>query len=161
LPVKKPSLGYAFPDILDCKAMPLIHLIYVSTANTEYDDAELDRILAISERHNASNHVTGMLLYAGGNFMQVLEGEETAVDETYNRIARDPRHKDFVVIERAPIKEREFAQWSMGFRRLEKPDAAAHPSYTAFFGPGFDAAQIGARSGLAMEVLRDFSLSVR
>ena len=141
--------------------MPLIHLIYVSTANTEYDDAELDGILAISERHNVSNHVTGMLLYAGGNFMQVIEGEETAVDETYNRIACDPRHRDLLVLERAPIKEREFAQWSMGFRRVEKPDAATHPSYIAFFGPGFDAAQIGARSGMGMEMLRDFSRGVR
>jgi hypothetical protein len=100
--------------------MALIHLIYVSTASIDYDDDELDRMLESSVRHNTSQHVTGMLLYARGNFIQVLEGEDTAVDETYDRIAKDPRHKGLIVIEREPIKKRDFDQWNMGFRLFLK-----------------------------------------
>ncbi|HNJ76842.1 MAG TPA: BLUF domain-containing protein [Azospira sp.] len=62
--------------------MSLIHLIYVSTAQGELDDVDLDRIMDSSVRRNTAARITGMLLYAGGNFMQVLEGEEADVDAT-------------------------------------------------------------------------------
>lgn len=141
--------------------MALIHLIYVSTATRELDAAELDKILEASARHNTPQHVTGMLLYAEGNFMQVLEAEEEAIDETYSRIASDPRHTDLFVIEREPIERRDFDQWSMGFRRLGATEAAAHPAYAPFFERGFDAAQIGAHPGLALDMLKEFGLDQR
>ena len=141
--------------------MALIHLIYVSTAGIDYDDDELDRMLESSVRHNTSQHVTGMLLYARGNFIQVLEGEDTAVDETYGRIAKDPRHKGLIVIEREQIKKRDFDQWSMGFRRLNRAEVDAHPAFAPFFESGFDAKRIGAQPGMAMELLMNFSLDQR
>lgn len=57
--------------------MALIHLIYVSTAREEFDETELARILDTAVRRNGERNVTGMLLYAGGTFMQVLEGRRT------------------------------------------------------------------------------------
>lgn len=141
--------------------MPLIHLIYVSTAPVELDTVELDRILETAARRNGQQDISGMLLYAGGSFMQVLEGEAAAVDETFRRVEADPRHKDVIVLERAPIAERSFARWSMGFKRLGAQDAATHPGYAAFFTRGFDGAGIGARPGLAMEMLLDFGRAQR
>ncbi|MEI7611528.1 MAG: BLUF domain-containing protein [Betaproteobacteria bacterium] len=136
--------------------MTLIHLIYVSRASIECDDAELDTMLESSVRHNATQHVTGMLLYSGGNFMQVLEGEDTAVDETYGRIAKDHRHKGLIVVVREPIKKRDFESWSMGFRRLNQTDAAAHPNLAAFFEYGFDAERMGDHPRVATELLMRF-----
>jgi hypothetical protein len=141
--------------------MTLVHLIYVSTATKECDSGELDRILESSVRHNSPQNVTGMLLYYDGNFIQAIEGEKAAIDETYGRIAKDPRHTDLFVILREPIAQRSFEQWRMGFRRLRKTDAASHPAYAPFFKHGFDAASIGAKPGLALELLRDFSLRQR
>lgn len=136
--------------------MALIHLIYVSTAREEFDTPELDRILDTAVRRNGERNVTGMLLYAGGTFMQVLEGAAADVDETFARICRDQRHTDIIVIEREPIAARSFATWSMGFRRLGAADAGASPGYAPFFAQGFDAAAIGAKPGLALELLVGF-----
>lgn len=141
--------------------MALIHLIYVSSATAACDVAELENILVASARNNTPLQVTGMLLYAEGNFMQVLEGEEAAIDETYARIARDHRHTDIFVIEREPIEQRSFDQWSMGFRRLGASEALAHPAYAPFFEHGFDAAKIGAQPGLALDMLKEFGLDQR
>lgn len=137
--------------------MSLIHLIYVSTACQELETPELDHILDASVRHNAPQQITGMLLYAGGSFMQVLEGEEAAVDETLGRIVKDSRHTDLTIIERMPIASRSFSEWSMGFRRLSREDAATHPAYVPFFVNGFDAGSIGAKPGLALEILTKFA----
>jgi hypothetical protein len=98
-----------------------------------------------------------MLLYFGGNFMQVLEGEDAAVDETYSRILLDPRHTSVIVLDRAAIKTRTFGHWHMGFRRVEAADAAAHPAYAPLFSGDSDAADIGARDGFALEMLKEFA----
>lgn len=72
--------------------MRLVQLIYVSTATHELDANEIQKILDSSRRHNTPQQVTGLLLYSRNSFMQVLEGEETAVDETMKRITKDTLH---------------------------------------------------------------------
>lgn len=134
----------------------LFHLIYVSTAREELSVAELDRILESAAKYNAASGVTGVLLYAGGTFMQVLEGGEAEIDETFARIREDPRHASLIVIERAPIAARSFPQWSMGFRRVGATEAAAHPAWAPFFDPGFCARELGAKPGVAFDMLKDF-----
>ncbi len=139
------------------RGLALVQIIYVSAARPEASAAQLDAILEAAARHNQRQGITGMLLYAGGSFLQVLEGEEEAVDETFRRISRDARHAGIMVIQREHVAERSFSQWNMGFRRLKTEDAAAHPAYAPFFEHGFDARQIGARPGLAMEILAEFA----
>jgi hypothetical protein len=139
----------------------LIHHIYVSTARVPADTAMLDSILAVSVRNNVPAGITGMLLYAGGTFMQVLEGEEEAVNATHERIERDSRHMGIIVLEHAPIESRSFARWSMGYRGLGAAEAAANPAFAPFFSSGFDAATIGARPGIGLEMLRHFAVDQR
>ena len=137
--------------------MALIHLIYVSSALKEQNDTELDAILESAVRHNRLQNITGMLLYAGGNFLQVLEGEDTDVDQIFSVIEKDPRHHGIIVLEREAIPARSFEQWSMGFHRLNATDVTEKPGYAPFFAQGFDAEKIGAHPGLALEILLSFS----
>lgn len=137
--------------------MALIHLIYVSSALKELTDAELDAILESAVRHNKPQNITGMLLYARGNFLQVLEGEEFEVDKTFQCIEKDPRHHGIIVLERDRIPSRSFEQWNMGFHRVNEADVLEKPGYAPFFKQGFDATKIGAHPGLALEILLSFS----
>ena len=59
----------------------MIHLVYVSSATGKLGETDLLDLLEHSRRRNRALDLTGMLLYAGGNFFQVLEGEEKDVDE--------------------------------------------------------------------------------
>jgi hypothetical protein len=133
--------------------MSLTQLIYVSTATRELDAEEIRRILDSSVRHNAPNDISGMLLYSHGSFMQVLEGEDSAVDEAMSRIAIDPRHHGISVLSRSNIPAREFSKWAMGFRGIKTEDAASWPGYAPFFEYGFNAKMIGAKPGVALEIL--------
>jgi hypothetical protein len=136
--------------------MSLVQLIYVSSATHPLSDDELDKILESSVRHNTTSNITGMMLYSEGNFLQVLEGSEAAVEETYQRICQDPRHTNFFLISKEEIPQREFSAWQMGFRRLSKLDAENTPSYAPLFEKGFDSQQLSAQSGLAAEMMRQF-----
>jgi len=92
-------------------------LLYASNTQRDVSDALLEDILAASRRNNAACGVTGVLLYSEGGFMQVLEGEESAVEQTFTRICGDKRHwNTSVLLDRAA--PRAFGGWSMGF---EKP----------------------------------------
>jgi hypothetical protein len=139
--------------------MSLVSLIYVSSARAELGPEELNRILESAVRHNTAQDVTGMLLYLNGSFMQVLEGEESAIDETYSRVRQDPRHIGVLQIDRARTKARSFDQWSMGFKHLKASDVDELPAYTPFFKDGFNAAAIGAKNGAALDILMKFASS--
>lgn len=94
---------------------PLHHLVYSSSAPVELSDAALAELLRGSRRRNQQQGITGILLYQHLQFLQVLEGPETAVRALYRRIARDQRHYSLTVLSDGPIAQRQFADWSMGF----------------------------------------------
>ncbi|MGE0861723.1 MAG: BLUF domain-containing protein [Gammaproteobacteria bacterium] len=98
--------------------MALFQLVYVSTARADLGAADLEDILAAANQHNALRDVTGMLMYADGQFMQLLEGEEAAVEAIFARIQTDTRHHDVTVLERGPITRRDFADWHMGYKHV-------------------------------------------
>lgn len=139
--------------------MTLKHLIYISSATSPCSNSDLGKILESSARHNKALGVTGMLLYASGYFMQVLEGEPDSVADIYGRIAKDARHTDLAVLSNEPIAKRSFSQWNMGYRGLTQEDASTHPSLAPFFSKGFDANVIGAAPGRALSMLRLFAMS--
>ena len=113
-------------------------LVYVSSATELFDRAELDEILAVSRRNNATVGVTGMLLYKDGNLMQALEGDQADVQATYHRISTDPRHRGLMVLLEETVEERQFEDWTMAFRDLEATDVQAVPGYSQFLNTSFD-----------------------
>jgi hypothetical protein len=137
--------------------MALTQLIYVSSAARNLDEGDIHRMLESSVRHNLANDITGMLLFASGNFLQVLEGEESAIDETMSRIQLDPRHHGVIVVSKETVTERDFGAWSMGFRGVGATDAKTWPGYAPYFESGFSASVIGAKPGLALELLKTFA----
>lgn len=113
-------------------------------------DAEILRILDASRRNNRRDGVTGALLFGAGSFAQVLEGPLAAVERVFERIQRDPRHADVVVLHVLCSERREFGDWSMAYAgRLAATGEAASILSKVAERPGLD----GAKSVLTM--LRD------
>lgn len=97
----------------------MIQLVYLSSARPSFREANLAHILEASRRRNARAGITGMLLYGQGSFLQLLEGEAGAVETCLARIAADPRHSALRTVVRHEIAERDFGDWTMGFRSLK------------------------------------------
>ncbi|MDZ7751089.1 MAG: BLUF domain-containing protein [Gammaproteobacteria bacterium] len=107
-------------------------LVYVSSATTLFSEADLVALLAQSREKNAGLGISGMLLYKEGNFMQVLEGEKSAVLGLMDAIQDDPRHHGVIIINQGDAPRRQFGDWSMGFRNLDDPALRATPGYSPF-----------------------------
>ncbi|WP_321490279.1 BLUF domain-containing protein [uncultured Hyphomonas sp.] len=91
----------------------MFRLIYVSTASLGLTDTDLSNILKEATATNTQRGITGVLLFNGLNFLQLLEGEQTDVLDVYNRIVRDDRHTSVVTVLQEPAEERVFGEWSM------------------------------------------------
>ena len=133
----------------------LISLTYLSRAVQPLDDAALGELLAVSRDLNARHEVTGVLLYADGQFVQTLEGRERDVEETMSRIRADPRHRDLDVTLVEEIDTRFFAEWSMGFRPLRPEELAEVRGYTGYLSErGADRVDRG-HAGIFHRLFRD------
>ncbi len=104
--------------------MSMIQLIYVSAAVTKFTEDELTKLMHQARDNNKTLQLTGMLLYLDGNFIQVLEGEEKSVNDLYNIIDKDKRHTGNIVLLRKKINERNFPDWTMGFKSLSMDEAS-------------------------------------
>lgn len=107
-------------DLIIFKIM--YHLIYVSQAARPLAESELIEILRTSRENNASKNITGMLLYLNDKFIQVLEGEEKAVQELFDQISSDLRHNRVIRVLEGNAEQRTFKDWSMGFKQLYDTD---------------------------------------
>jgi hypothetical protein len=61
-----------------------------------------------------------------------LEGDEAAVNATFEAIKKDQRHKDVILLEKVPISERLFPYWSMGFEKLEAKEFSGIEDFDNF-----------------------------
>ena len=96
--------------------MDLVRLVYHSRRRYDRTRAraeQVDDILALSAANNQRDDITGGLVHDPKWFVQVLEGPDSVVSRTFERILRDPRHSDVALVNMQPIPMRRFGAWWM------------------------------------------------
>ena len=95
----------------------LVELLYCSVSTSPVlAKTELFRILESARRRNLEVGITGMLLYYRGEFVQILEGRQKAIENIYlNFIGLDARHTALNKVCQNTILIRSFSEWTMGF----------------------------------------------
>ena len=135
--------------------MALYEIIYVSLASRDLPAEELVQLLDKARSHNASQCITGMMVYHRREFMQLLEGEQATVQELYDRIASDPRHQQLRKIWDGPIRERGFSDWGMAFMAPDELDLRDKPGYQDLLERGMRQAPGDSTGKQLMLTLRD------
>lgn len=94
-------------------------VVYVSSSR-DYDITNFvnDSLPAIRE-NNAKLDVSGILLFADGTFLQVLEGDKATVHALYDKIAGDNRHQGTKILMERETPRRSFPDWSMGWEQID------------------------------------------
>jgi hypothetical protein len=91
----------------------MFRLIYKSRSTKTVDREMVRSILRTSADRNRESRITGVLLATSTHFLQVIEGGFEEVNETFMRIARDPRHDDIRLIYFGPAEDWLFEGWVM------------------------------------------------
>jgi hypothetical protein len=134
----------------------LYSMVYLSTALKPFSTSELVELLQRSRQKNERRGITGMLLYKKRHFMQALEGPESEVRALEQIIRADPRHFGMVVLLEGQAEERHFADWSMGFRDLERDDPKTVPGLENFADVSLEPAAFEQDPSLAQKLLSAF-----
>ena len=93
--------------------MELKALTYTSLASLDLRAADLEDIHHAAIELNALDGVTGMLVFNGTHFLQIIEGAQSAIDELVERLRRDQRHSGLEIRDERRIEARSFPGWSM------------------------------------------------
>ena len=93
----------------------LVRLLYVSKEIAEQPSQFAESNLDKFRIKNKLSEITGVLCSGEGIFLQVLEGERSAVNKLYVTICKDQRHTDIELLHYEEIKDRVFYAWSMDY----------------------------------------------
>ena len=137
-----------------------IQVVYVSSATKSFSETNLLEIVQKAQAFNSSEGITGMLLYRDLNFMQVLEGPESAVRSLLAKIEHDPRHTGILVLLERTVDSPQFGDWSMGFRDLNTLTISQAEEYDAYFSKSM-ASEAFERPTAALKLLKYFKENMR
>lgn len=91
----------------------MIRIIYLSQQAKRLSMEEFDSLCLKASEFNHKAGISGLLLSNGKEFMQCIEGPETAVRVLYSKIQLDVRHRDIRLLFSSPVGGRIFDGWSM------------------------------------------------
>ena len=72
---------------------------YISRFATDLTPQDIDQIVATSQKNNPGRNITGMLMASGDLFYQLLEGPKNEIDSLYDRISKDSRPEQVLLLE--------------------------------------------------------------
>ena len=105
--------------------MNLRSVTYTSLARLDLQAAELEAIHDTARRENAARGITGLLIFNGTHFLQIIEGQADTLNQLIENLRRDPRHSGLEVRHDAPIDQRSFPAWSMELVKVSGSSLAA------------------------------------
>lgn len=91
----------------------LTTIIYRSHAHNSISSTSFMEMVELANAHNSKRGVTGILLFNGVHFLQLLEGPQAQVNEIYSKICSDTRHFNIVELLNDVAPFRRFANAGM------------------------------------------------
>jgi Sensors of blue-light using FAD len=130
----------------------LLRIAYCSRSSVTGSRAEIEmqtrKILATARTNNREARVTGAMAFNEDCFAQVLEGSPGVLAPLFERIRRDPRHRDVKILAQTQPMRRLFPQWSMAY--VDTPDGDGRHPLSHF---SFEAALTAGAEPEAMQLL--------
>ena len=103
---------------------PYRRIVYSSRPVGDDVRADHQAILATSRRNNGMDGISGLLWIGEGQYRQLIEGPADSIAEAFERIARDPRHTDIVILDDRMIDAPAFGEWAMAGLPGDRPSDA-------------------------------------
>jgi hypothetical protein len=103
-------------ELQELEDFDIDQILYCSLATKLMREDELDALTQSAERLNRIDHITGMLMYGDGVFVQLIEGPRDAINDLWERILKDKRHYGVVQLyHRREVEARVCDGWGMHY----------------------------------------------
>ena len=138
--------------------MALLQLIFQSSL-INVNEPTLAQIFHSGRINNKLNDITGLIICSGASFFEIMEGEKEVVEQTYQRICADRRHRVTHAWGNSESAKREFPKWVSGFRRVRRGVSPSGKIHEAYFFDDYDIYSLGEGCGLMRDKLLAFHAS--
>ncbi|QDA35679.1 BLUF domain-containing protein (plasmid) [Paracoccus liaowanqingii] len=108
--------------------MILNRLIY-SSYHGGIEIESIGKILDVSRANNRREDITGSLIVDSEDFVQLLEGSQTAIANCFMRITLDNRHRNLKILLSERLDIRLFKSWSMHLLHMSRIKEEAMSAY--------------------------------
>ncbi len=94
-----------------------IRLTYASTTTSKPATIRQDLVSILNEAqmHNSNHGICGALFYGNDYFFQCIEGQKAEIDRLYEKLLKDPRHKEVILLAYDEISKPRFVGWNMKY----------------------------------------------
>lgn len=99
--------------------MKLQYVSYMSNQANVLSEKDIEKLLFQVREKNKRLAITGLLLLIQGKFIQYIEGPQEEIEKVYVKIKQDPRHNDLLLLDKGNLKERQFNDWSMAYKKIQ------------------------------------------
>ncbi|MFC6101638.1 BLUF domain-containing protein [Olivibacter domesticus] len=128
-------------------------LVYMSQAVSLLSIDQLQEIDQKSNFYNPVHGITGLLLYAEGQFLSklqgrflgILEGSFDEIEKLTRIIQKDERHMNLIVLYLGQRESRDCPNWRLGY--LKKENGTLNLNLDSFFDADLLFAEIGRQQG--------------
>lgn len=97
--------------------MNLKRVCYISTAASHIDETSVQKMAEEALTANRLHDITGVLLFNGVNFWQVIEGPSHAIDQLMAKIYVDHRHTGIIMRFSETAMGRWFENWNLAYKK--------------------------------------------
>ncbi len=94
-------------------------ICYLSKQTEGLKDSELEVMFQFILDVNPKLNITGALLHNNNFFLQVLEGKKETIQDLFENIRKDKRHKNILTILDQKIEDRIFENYEANFSILK------------------------------------------
>ena len=98
---------------------PTFEISYVSETENKISELEIQKIFSAAKKNNKSLGITGCLMHSNQKFYQILEGPKKEVLQLIEKIKKDSRNKNLVILYSGVKSGRTFSDWNMSLIQKE------------------------------------------
>jgi Sensors of blue-light using FAD len=122
------NISAAPPDVAAViQDFEIDQILYCSLLSVPMDEAAIQKLVESAANLNRMDHITGMLMFADGVFVQLFEGPREAVNHLWARILHDKRHRAVVQLyHRREVEARVCTGWDMRYVKQDDLRALIH-----------------------------------
>jgi hypothetical protein len=112
-------------------------IVYVSSAVKHYSSNEFSQLIAPIKTSFKEINLSGLVIYANGNGLTMIEGGREAVEAQYQLNRSHPGHHDIIKLFDRPIQQRYFEDYvfavkainSSEFKSIDDFESGEHKEY--------------------------------
>lgn len=132
------------------------HIMYISKATIAVQEEELKEMLVQWRRNNERDNITGILLFSGDHYVQLIEGSAENLKKLFFKINHDYHHTNIIKLADGVITQRLFTDWSMGFQSVAEESLAGLKGYVNPVSAHFEDTLPGQEEDSPVTVLKQF-----